>query len=437
MKCPRCESTLYRKNGRRNDKQNYLCKSCGKQFLEPAFPCSLETNLLANGNGHTKVSMAEATEVPLGKNLLEEKVTEKSLDSFSLTLAEELLQTILSPHWLESAAFSQLLLKIQQRNEIKHQLETGISLLLLDAENLKLDVNSELFLASICEYPLQVKIAFANWRNPSIGKQDIELYNRSYQLVHVPEGKNSADGKMIAIGACVLRSYPTVKEILVCSSDGILIHLCNQLQNQGLIVYWVRRQGQTLHIENRNTTKLTHYSLTMATEVPSFEKVVEQIQDLIKNEQESINARLNSLAAIASLFQERCNINIKYNPKQPEIEEIIPILDNSSTQSIQAIREEEKKADSAEIQNGKTLDKLLLRIIQDIQIKSPQTKLSVSKLGSELQKITAESPNSIVKKLKLGSSFTKYLESSPIFTLKASGKEYEVAMSEEQPLLCE
>ncbi|WP_292761035.1 NYN domain-containing protein [Nostoc sp. NOS(2021)] len=372
--------------------------------------------------------MAEVTELSLVQNLLEEKATEKSLSSFSLTLAEELLQTILSPDWLESAAFSQLLFKIQQKNEIKPKLETGISLLLLDAENLKLDVNSELFLASICEYPLQVKIAFANWRNPSIGKQDIELYNRGYQLVHVPEGKNSADAKMIAIGACVLRSYPTVKEILVCSSDGILIHLCNELQNQGLIVYWVRRQGQTLHIENRNTGKLTHYSLAMATEVPSLEKVVEQIQDLIKNEQESINARLNSLVAIASLFQERCDINIKHNPKQPEIEKIIPVLDNSVTESIQEV----KKEDFPKVSNGKTLDKLLLKIIQDIQIKSPETKLSVPKLGSELQKITGDSPNSIVKKLKLGSSFTKYLESSPTFTLKASGKEYEVTA-----LLCE
>ncbi|WP_442944404.1 IS1/IS1595 family N-terminal zinc-binding domain-containing protein [Nostoc sp.] len=26
MKCPRCESTSYHKNGRRNDKQSYLCK---------------------------------------------------------------------------------------------------------------------------------------------------------------------------------------------------------------------------------------------------------------------------------------------------------------------------------------------------------------------------------------------------------------------------
>ena len=67
-----------------------------------------------------------------------------------------------------------------------------------------------------------------------------------------------------------------------------------------------------------------------------------------------------------------------------------------------------------------------MKIIQDIKIKSPQTQVSVSKLGSELQKITGKSPSSIVKKLKLGSSLTKYLESSPTFTLKASGKEYEV-----------
>ncbi len=425
MKCPQCESTSYRKNGRRNDKQNYLCKNCGKQFIEPTFSHSLETDLLANSNGHTKVSTPEATEISLVKNLPEEKITEKSLGSFSLTLAEQLLQTILSPGWLESAAFSQFIQKIQQKTETKHQLETGISLLLLDAENLKLDVNSELFLASVCKYPLHFKIAFANWKNPSIGKQDIELYNRGYQLVHVPEGKDSADAKMIAFGACVLRSYPTVQEILVCSSDGILIHLCNELQNQGLIVYWVRRQGQTLHIENRNTGKLTHYSLAMATEVPSLQKVVEQIQDLIKNEQDSINTRLHSLAKIATLFQERSNINNKSNLKQPQMEEIIPIIDNLSVQSLQ-------EEDSTEIPNEKTLDKLLLKIIQDIQIKSPKTKLSVSKLGSELRKITGESPNSIIKKLKLGSNFTKYLESSPTFRLKMNGKEYEV-----MPLLSE
>ncbi|WP_425335018.1 IS1/IS1595 family N-terminal zinc-binding domain-containing protein [Nostoc punctiforme] len=422
MKCPRCESTSCRQNGCRNDKQNYLCKNCGQQFLEPVFPHSLKGELLANSNGQTKVSMAVTTEVSLVKNLPEEKIPERNLNSFNVKLAEEVLQNILSSDRVESAAFTKFLLGIQQSNGIKPKLEAGISLLLLDAENLKLDINSEFFLASVCKCPLQVKMAFANWRNPSTGKQDIELYNRGYQLVHVPGGKDGADAKMIAFGACVLRSYPTVKEILVCSGDGILNHLCNELQNQGLIVYWIRRQGQNLHIENRNTGKLTDYSLPMATEVPSFEKVVDTIQDLIKTEQESINARLDSLVAVATSFQEKCEINIKHNPKQPEIEKIIPVLDNSVTECNQ----ETKQDNSAKVTNKKVLDKILLKIIKDIQNKSPKTKLSVPKLGSELQKIAGESPNSIIKKLKLGSSFLKYLQSSPTFTLKASGKEYEV-----------
>lgn len=346
MKCPLCESTSYYKNGRRNDQQNYLCKNCGKQFLETALPDSLEGDLLTNSNGHTKLSMTDAAELSLVKNLPEEKIAEKGLGSFNFKLAEELLQMILSPDWLEYSVFRQLLLKIQQNNEIKHKLETGISLLILDAENLKLDINSELFLASICEYPLQVKIAFANWKNPSIGKQDIELYNRGYQLFHVPEGKNSADAKMIAFGACVLRSYPTLKEIFVCSNDGILNHLCNELQNQGLIVYWVRRQGQNLYIDNRNTGKSTHYSLPMATKVTSFEKVIDSIQDLIKTEEESINAKLNTLVDVATLFQERCEINIKHNLNQPEKEKSTAVVDNSFTESI---KDQEKQENLTEI----------------------------------------------------------------------------------------
>lgn len=34
MKCPNCGSTQIRKNGHRNGKQNFLCKDCGRQFIE-------------------------------------------------------------------------------------------------------------------------------------------------------------------------------------------------------------------------------------------------------------------------------------------------------------------------------------------------------------------------------------------------------------------
>ncbi len=35
VKCPVCDSTQLRKNGHRKDKQKYICKDCGKQFVEP------------------------------------------------------------------------------------------------------------------------------------------------------------------------------------------------------------------------------------------------------------------------------------------------------------------------------------------------------------------------------------------------------------------
>jgi transposase-like protein len=34
MKCPCCESTQVNRNGHHHGKQNYLCKRCGRQFVE-------------------------------------------------------------------------------------------------------------------------------------------------------------------------------------------------------------------------------------------------------------------------------------------------------------------------------------------------------------------------------------------------------------------
>jgi transposase-like protein len=34
MKCPQCKSTQVNRNGHHHGKQNYLCKQCGRQFVE-------------------------------------------------------------------------------------------------------------------------------------------------------------------------------------------------------------------------------------------------------------------------------------------------------------------------------------------------------------------------------------------------------------------
>jgi hypothetical protein len=401
----------------------------------------MQSALIHSGNGHNKTSMLAATELPLVKQLPEERETARSPNS-ALCTAEDLLQTLLSSDWLESSAFSQFLQKVQEFTKLSAKTAAGISILLLDAENLKLDINTETFLASLCKYPLQVKIAFANWRNPTIGKQDAELYERGYQLVHVPGGKDSADAKMIAFGSDILRQYRTVKEIFVCSCDGILTHLCNQLQNQGLTVYWVRRQNRTLKVENRNTGSHRHYSLAMEMEIPSFEEFVQKTEELINAEQESIAERLSKLSTIAHLLQERSNLPLYENRSNVspgsdrEQDKIISIVKAESTQPVTEKEDVTSNASATKIStlavtsiNSKEeLEQALIGIIAVLKEKSPHENVSVVNLSKELHKLCGEPARSIVKKLKLGANFTKFLQSCPTFKLNNTGKAYEVAI---------
>ena len=394
-----------------------------------------------SSNGHTKSFLAEATELSLVKQLPAETETAKSPNSVTVT-TEELLQTLFSDSWLESSAFRHFIEKFQQLTKPSAKSAPGISILLLDAENLKLDINTETFLARLCKYPLQVKIAFANWKNPSIGKQDAELYERGYQLVHVPGGKDSADAKMIALGSSILRQYRTVKEVFVCSSDGILTHLCNQLQNQGLTVYWVRRQNPNLKVENRNTGKVSHYSLALETEIPSFEEFVQKIEELIKAERESITERLSKLTTVATLFQERCNLPLHPNHMMsgsPVIvqEKEIPVLEAESTQSLTGKENMEFDASATtistltatSINSMEVLEKVLIAIIRSMAIESKQDYVSVTKLKTRFLTQCKESADSIVRKLKPGFSLIKFFRSRPtLFTLALVGKEHEVKL---------
>lgn len=391
-----------------------------------------------SSNGQTETSLAEATELPLVKQLPEETATATRPNSVSVTV-EELLQ-LLSEGWLESSAFKQFIQKIQQSTQPQAKSTRRISILLLDAENLKLDINTETFLTRLCKYPLQVKIAFANWRNPSIGKQDAELYERGYQLVHVPGGKDSADAKMIALGSSILRQYPTVKEVFVCSCDGLLTHLCNQLQNQGLTVYWVRRQNHSLKVENRNTGEVSHYSLAMGTEIPSFEEFVQKLEDLIKAERESLTERLSKLVTVATLFQERCNLTINGNRSSDSSVIFQKQLEAESIQS-PTEKEDVKFKGSAttiftlsatSINSMEVLEKVLIELIRKMTIESRRDYVSVTKLKTQFQTQCKETADSIVKKLQPGSSLIKFLRSRPtLFELALVGKEYEVKVLKE------
>jgi hypothetical protein len=190
------------------------------------------------------------------------------------------LRSLLLPSFFESASFSKLLNQInllvpvdleprkadsiqpQQTaiatNEKPPEAREAIAILLLDAENLQLNSETEKFLAQVCNYPIQVKIAFANWR--AMGKQDVEFHERGYDLIHVPVGKDNADGKMIAVGSSIHEHYSTAKEVLVCSSDGVMTNLCNKLQQRGLVVYLVKKQGDAVKVHNSQTGAIKSFS---------------------------------------------------------------------------------------------------------------------------------------------------------------------------------
>ncbi|MBW4576183.1 MAG: hypothetical protein KME08_12980 [Aphanothece sp. CMT-3BRIN-NPC111] len=406
MKCPRCESTSYRKNGHRHDKQNYLCKNCGRQFTESAPSQDLPTTEIEqvsfSSNGHAKTS-----------------ITESILPSIT-----ELAET-----------------------EPSVQSTEGIAILLLDIENLKLDIYTEKFLASLCNYPLQVKIAFANWRSQTLGKQDAEFYERGYQLVHVPGGKDSADAKMIAVGSSLFLHYPNIKEVFVCSCDWVLTHLCNQLQNQGLIVHWVRRQDNTLNVENLNTGEASYYSLALNSEIPSWERLVNKIEALINAEQKSITERIANLSTIASLFLERRQITAKENSLNvPQVTAAAPesqATGNKSTASIDQ-SQDIKSSNSPEsviptdfraIDSLLQLQNVLIEVIKNITIESKQDYVSVNQLKKKFLSIYKTSADSVVKKFNQKSSLIKLFTANPeIFKLNLVGTDYEVGLVLDYPI---
>jgi len=387
MKCPRCESDQFRKNGCPNGRQRYLCKACRKQFFEAAGLPSL-------GRKCTETRLSEA----IGKRVAPATTTESG----------------------------------------------GIAILLLDAENLKLKVNTELFLAGLCDYPLQVKIAFANWKNPSIGKLDAELYDRGYELIHVPGGANSADGKMIAFGAAILYRYRDVRQVFVCSSDGLLNHLCNQLQNQGLTVFRVRRQNSVLSVENPLTGDTHHYCCEREMKIPSFEELAHQVAELLKAEHKSIEERIARFSSVAELFQERRTVafNSTTSPAAALSEsaqnEVTPVLEASlATVAVNQNVAEQNLPEIIPGLNSNAIESLdvfktiLVEIIEAAKIELKEDAIPLVKIKKDFWAKYQSHADSVVKKfLGKKSSLIKYLQSeSGVFQVKLIGQQHQVTIA--------
>ena len=432
MKCPKCDSTSYRKNGRDRGRQRYLCKSCGKQFIEPA---NVSNGAVVDGSAIPAARLAYA---PLPHLELSAIATfDKPSENGQLPLTNQIqLATNIATQLADLLSVKQ---PITSQPSIADR--PGLAILLLDAENLKLDIKTEQFLGNLSSYPLQIKIAFANWKNSAMGNQDNELHKRGYQLVHVPSGASNADGKMISVGASIFLRYPTAKEIFVCSGDSLLLHLCNELQSQGLTVYRVLRKDENLVVENCATGESKHYSPVIGAEIPDFEGLMSQLKKLIAQEQNNLSDRLTDLSTISSLFQSRCQITLNHNGIA-KIEAVIPPIVQAQT----AVENEEKPPQSEKknakeknlngnINSKAELEKILLELLKLIESKANGKKILVATLGGAFSEVYGKPVISVLKELGLSSKLTTFLKSCTAFDMTDLGEKSRVAIA--QPLQSE
>lgn len=331
--------------------------------------------------------------------------------------------------------------------------KTEIAVLLLDAENLQINPEAEKFLTTVCTCPIQIKIAFANWC--SMGKLDIDLHGRGYDLIHVPAGKDNADGKMITFGSSIHERYPKAREVLVCSSDKVMINLCNHLQQHGLTVYQVSKQDEDITVLNSYTGKLVKQVANLVPEIPTIAQFIEQIKELIKAEQKRTQNIWIKLNTISKNYKSKYKLTIgqvaaKHFPgkKAKEIfinnptEFVLHQIDQAAAVYITLFEINSNPVNSkndpvssdikspllSNIATKLDLEQALKKIINELTIHSPGSYVNIGTLGSQFKQHYGKPITEQIKSLQLSGNFLKFFQSCNSFQLRETAKGWEIAI---------
>jgi hypothetical protein len=380
---------------------------------------------------------------------------------------KSLLKAIFVPAAFNSQIILDLISSIQQLNsensENSENIEInttdysrgksiGIAALLLDAENLQLNTNTEKFLSTNCHYPLQVKIAFANWSNR--GKLDIELHERGYDLIHVPAGKDNADGKMIALGSSIHERYSSVKEVFVCSSDKVMTNLCNILQQNGILVYQVSQQGENIKLFNSTTGEIINYALKPLPEIPSIEQFIFQIKGLIKFQQKQTASYWIKLSILSKLFKNKHQLTISqiiahhFPGKQARevfinypSEFVVHQIDEKSELYITVFEDHQPKDENSQDNSETTISKVLStinspaaleqainHIITNLTKTDKKKSVDISILSSKFFQQYGKPITEQIKQLEITGSFVKFLQSCHSLQMQQVSKKWQVSV---------
>ncbi|MFQ4135558.1 NYN domain-containing protein [Nodosilinea sp. PGN35] len=208
-----------------------------------------------------------------------------------------------------------------------------VGLLLVDAENLHPPEALEAFLQTVGRYPIRHRLAFGNWRK--LGRRDQSFYQRGYQMVHVPSGKNSTDIKMSLDASLISLWNPSIREVFICSTDSDLLHLGHTLLHLGVTPYRVSRRHNRFAVVNvaQQTTQIFHLSQGSqppvqpqvptpegesanpavaapgVIKVPSLGQIKEWLTVLIVQEQQANPGQPITIGRLGHLFRDRNHIS--------------------------------------------------------------------------------------------------------------------------------
>jgi hypothetical protein len=235
-----------------------------------------------------------------------------------------------------------------------------------------------------------------------------------------------------------------VRQVFVCSSDGLLNHLCNQLQNLGLTVFRVRRQNSVLSVENPLTGDTHHYCCEKEMKIPSFEELANQVAELLKAEHKSIEERIARFSSVGELFQEHRTVVFPSTTSpaaalsESAQNEVTPVLEASlATVAVNQNVAEQNLPEIIPGLNSNAIESLdlfktiLVGIIEDAKIELKQDAIPAVKIKKDfLAKYQSQADLVVKKFLGKNSSLIKYLQSeSGVFQVKLIGQEHQVAIA--------
>ena len=205
---------------------------------------------------------------------------------------------------------------VHQDLEQEKNTERSRAIILLDADQLTIDRDTEIQLEKRTHSQILYRIAFANWK---IKNNDRVLHERHYLLIHLPAGRDKADGGMIMFGSSIREHYPDVNCIFICSNDQIFISLATRVIQLGLQAYRINQIGQEIHVKSLDGIEswMIRPSIPIAT-------LLSRVKDIIEKEASSGWILMKS---IENSYQRNYGINFEDDLKeQPEYHSLLEFL---------------------------------------------------------------------------------------------------------------